>query len=139
MKEVFELFREVMLMASNMWMVGCKRTRSTKLFQVDMYHQDRSWTEADNEFHCSCVLVYLDKMTIPLSLMLDQSTKAKQPPIREVARTGEILDVAYMSMHAAMLEDCQELVKMSCKYFEDYINMKKLLSNEQDALLDRHR
>ncbi|MED6146546.1 hypothetical protein PIB30_035444 [Stylosanthes scabra] len=90
--------------------------------------------------HLVGVLVYLDRMKIPQSLILDRWTKkAKQTPIKEVSRTGEIPDAAYMSMHAAMLEDCRELVKLSCKYFEDYYDVKKRQANERDVLLDRHR
>ncbi|KAL4329198.1 hypothetical protein AHAS_Ahas13G0276100 [Arachis hypogaea] len=29
-----------------------------------------------------------------------------------------------MSMHAAMLDDCRELVSLSCRFFEDYVDVK---------------
>ncbi|XLT03975.1 hypothetical protein HN51_042724 [Arachis hypogaea] len=74
------------------------------------------------------------------SLILGRWTKkAKQPPINNHVFSGEIPDAAYMSMHAAMLDDCRELVKLSCSYFEDYFEVKTKIANERDALREKIR
>ncbi|QHN84754.1 uncharacterized protein DS421_16g531370 [Arachis hypogaea] len=61
------------------------------------------------------VLVYLNMMAIPKSLILDWWTKrAKQPRApSDGVRVGEIPDATYMSMHAAMLDDCRELTNIA--------------------------
>ncbi|RYR75782.1 hypothetical protein Ahy_A01g000367 [Arachis hypogaea] len=134
-REVFVLFREVLLLASNVRVVSSKKTSTCTLFEVAMYCQGRSWNvswgEMDDEFRCSClrmesfgipcvhitgVLVRLNMVVIPDSLIL-----------------------AYMSMHAAMLDDCRELVKLSCSYFEDYFEVKTKIANERDALREKIR
>ncbi|KAL4373823.1 uncharacterized protein DS421_5g149300 [Arachis hypogaea] len=122
-----------------------------------MYCQGRSWNvswgEIDDEFRCSClrmksfgipcvhivgVLVRLNMVVIPGSLILGRWTKkAKQPPINNHVFSGEIPDAAYMSMHAAMLDDCRELVKLSCSNFEDYFEVKTKIANERDALREK--
>ncbi|MED6197426.1 hypothetical protein PIB30_056405 [Stylosanthes scabra] len=38
-----------------------------------------------------------------------------------------------------MLEDCRELVKLSCRFFEDYHDVKTKLANERQALPEKHR
>ncbi|RYR62196.1 hypothetical protein Ahy_A04g019597 [Arachis hypogaea] len=111
--------------------------------------------EIDDEFRCSClrmesfgipcvhivgVLVRLNMVVIPGSLILGRWTKkAKQPPINNHVFSGEIPDAAYMSMHAAMLDDCRELVKLSCSNFEDYFEVKTKIANERDALREKIR
>ncbi|RYR39192.1 hypothetical protein Ahy_A09g044673 [Arachis hypogaea] len=65
--------------------------------------------------------------------------KAKQPPINNHVFSGEIPDAAYMSMHVAMLDDCRELVKLSCSNFEDYFEVKTKMANERDALREKIR
>ncbi|RYR28306.1 hypothetical protein Ahy_B01g052421 isoform E [Arachis hypogaea] len=159
-REVFELFREVLMLASNIRVVSTKRTSACVLFEVAMYCKQRSWAvswaEEDDEFSCSCqrmeffgllcvhmvvVLVYLNMTAIPKGLILDRWTKrAKQPraPCDET-RVGEIPDAAYMSMHAAMLDDCRELVSLSCQFFEDYVDVKTRLAKERQSLQDKHR
>ncbi|RYR13752.1 protein FAR1-RELATED SEQUENCE 9-like [Arachis ipaensis] len=149
-REVFVLFREVLLLASNVRVVSSKKTSTCTLFEVAMYCQGRSWNiswgEMDDEFRCSClrmesfgipcvhiigVLVRLNMIVIPDSLILGRWTKkAKQSPINNYVFSGEIPDAAYMSMHAAMLDDCRELVKLSCSYFEDYFEVKTKIANE---------
>ncbi|KAL4294792.1 hypothetical protein AHAS_Ahas18G0263500 [Arachis hypogaea] len=42
-KEVFELFREVLMLASNVRVVFTKRTNACVLFEVAMYCKQRSW------------------------------------------------------------------------------------------------
>ncbi|KAL4299050.1 hypothetical protein AHAS_Ahas17G0062100 [Arachis hypogaea] len=122
-REVFELFREVLMLASNVRVVSTKRTSACVLFEVAMYCKQRSWAvswaEKDDEFSCSCqrmesfglpcvhmvgVLVYLNMTAIPKGLILDRWTKrAKQPRAPcDGTRVGEIPDAAYMSMHAAI-------------------------------------
>ncbi|KAL4394752.1 hypothetical protein AHAS_Ahas02G0183400 [Arachis hypogaea] len=144
-REVFELFWEVLMLASNVRVVSTMRTSACVLFEVAMYCKQRSWAmswaEEDDEFSCSCqrmesfelpcihmvgVLVYLNMTAIPRSLILELWTKrAKQlrAPC-DGTRVGEIPDAAYMSMHAAMLDDCRELVSLSCWFFEDYVDFK---------------
>ncbi|XP_015962294.1 protein FAR1-RELATED SEQUENCE 5-like [Arachis duranensis] len=158
-REVFVLFREVLLLASNVRIVSSKKTSTCTLFEVAMYCQGRSWNvswgEIDDEFRCSClrmesfgipcvhivgVLVRLNMVVIPGSLILGRWTKkAKQPPINNHVFSGEIPDAAYMSMHAAMLDDCRELVKLSCSNFEDYFEVKTKIANERDALREKIR
>ncbi|XP_057734540.1 uncharacterized protein LOC130949976 [Arachis stenosperma] len=125
-----------------------------------MYCKQRSWNvscaEEDDEFSCSCqrmesfgipcvhmvgVLVYLNMTAIPKGLILDQWTKkAKQPRAPcDGTHVGEIPDAAYMSMHAAMLNDCRELVSLSCRFFEDYVDVKTRLAKERQSLRDKHR
>ncbi|RYQ88529.1 hypothetical protein Ahy_B09g095663 isoform E [Arachis hypogaea] len=144
-REVFKLFREVLMLASNVRVVSTKRTSACVLFEVAMYCKQRSWAvswaEEDDEFSCSCqwmesfglpcvhmvgVLVYLNMTTIPKGLILDRWAKrTKQPRAPcDKTRVGEIPDAAYMSMHAAMLDDCRELVSLSCWFFEDYVDVK---------------
>ncbi|RYR53068.1 hypothetical protein Ahy_A06g027953 [Arachis hypogaea] len=129
-REIFKLFREVLMLASNVRVVSTKRTSACVLFEVAMYCKQRSgamsWAEEDDEFSCSCqrmesfglpcvhmvgVLVYLNMTAIPKGLILDWWTKrAKQPRAPcDRTRVGEIPNAAYMSMHAAMLDDCREL------------------------------
>ncbi|XP_016192260.1 protein FAR1-RELATED SEQUENCE 5-like [Arachis ipaensis] len=93
-KEVFELFWEVLILASNVRVVSTKRTSACVLFEVTMYCKQRSWAvswaEEDVEFSCSCqrmesfglpyvhmvgVLVYLNMTAIPRSLILERWTK----------------------------------------------------------------
>ncbi|MED6221002.1 hypothetical protein PIB30_117965 [Stylosanthes scabra] len=156
-KEVFRLFREVLLLASNVRVISSKRTSSCLLFEVGMYRQHRRWSVAwddeDDEFHCSClrmesfgipcvhivgVLVYLDIAIIPGNLILNRWTKkAKQSRHIDGVRQGEIPDSAYMSMHAAMLDDCRELVKLACRNFEDYFEVKKRIATERDVLREK--
>ncbi|XP_057745349.1 protein FAR-RED ELONGATED HYPOCOTYL 3-like [Arachis stenosperma] len=159
-REVFELFREVLMLASNARVVSTKRTSACVLFEVAMYCKQRSWVvswaEEDDEFSCSCqrmesfglpcihmvgVLVYLNITAIPRSLILELWTKrAKQPCApSDGTRVGEIPDAAYMSMHAAMLDDCRELVNLSCRFFEDYVDFKTRLANECQSLRDKRR
>ncbi|RYR66711.1 hypothetical protein Ahy_A03g012777 [Arachis hypogaea] len=71
--------------------------------------------------HMVGVLVYLSMTTIPRSLIFDRWIKKANDKIC----VGEIPDAAYMSMHAAMLEDCRELVNLSCWFFEDYFDVKQ--------------
>ncbi|KAL4294793.1 hypothetical protein AHAS_Ahas18G0263600 [Arachis hypogaea] len=87
------------------------------------------------------VLVYLNMIVIPRSLILNRWTKrAKQlSATSDRVRVGEIPDAAYMSMHAAMLEDCRELVNFSCRLFEDYLDVKTRLGKEHQSLRDKHR
>ncbi|RYR01702.1 hypothetical protein Ahy_B06g080565 [Arachis hypogaea] len=82
--------------------------------------------------HMVGVLVYLNMMAIPKSLILDWWTKrAKQPRApSDGVRVGEIPDATYMSMHAAMLDDCREL---------DYVDVKTRLVKECQSLRDKHR
>ncbi|KAL4294191.1 hypothetical protein AHAS_Ahas18G0203400 [Arachis hypogaea] len=159
-REVFELFREVLMLASNVRVVSTKRTSTCVLFEIAMYCKQRSWAmswaEEDDEFSCSCqrmesfglpyvhmvgVLVYLNMTAIPRSLILERWMKrAKQPRApNEGVRVGEIPDAAYMSMHAAMLDDCRELVSFSCQFFEDYVNVKTRLAKERQSLREKHR
>ncbi|MED6177742.1 hypothetical protein PIB30_100906 [Stylosanthes scabra] len=44
-----------------------------------------------------------------------------------------------MSMHAAMLDDCRELVKLSCRNFEDYFEVKKRIATERELLMAKSR
>ncbi|XP_057719767.1 protein FAR1-RELATED SEQUENCE 5-like [Arachis stenosperma] len=93
-REVFKLFREVLMLASNVRVVSTKRTSACVLFKVAMYCRQRlwavSWAEEDDEFSCSyqrmesfglpCVhkvgvLVYLNMTAIPKGLILDRWTK----------------------------------------------------------------
>ncbi|XP_016172740.1 protein FAR1-RELATED SEQUENCE 5-like [Arachis ipaensis] len=159
-REVFKLFREVLMLASNVRVVSTKRTSACVLFEVAMYCKQRSWAvswaEEDDEFSCSCqwmesfglpcvhmvgVLVYLNMTTIPKGLILDRWAKrTKQPRAPcDKTRVGEIPDAAYMSMHAAMLDDCRELVSLSCWFFEDYVDVKTRLAKERQSLRDKHR
>ncbi|QHO21610.1 uncharacterized protein DS421_11g348260 [Arachis hypogaea] len=87
------------------------------------------------------VLVYLNMTAISRSLILERWTKrAKQSCApSDGVRVGEIPDVAYMSMHAAMLDDCRKLVSLSCRFFEDYVDMKTRLAKERQSLRDKHR
>ncbi|RYQ99479.1 hypothetical protein Ahy_B07g087410 [Arachis hypogaea] len=158
-REVFELFWEVLMLARNVRVVSTKRTSACVLFEVTMYCKQQSWAvswaEEDGEFNCSCqcmesfglscvhmvgVLVYLNMIAIPRSLILDRCTKrAKQPSAASnEVRVGEILDTAYRSMHAAMLDDCRELVNLSCRFFEDYLDVKTRLARERQSLRDKH-
>ncbi|KAL4299557.1 hypothetical protein AHAS_Ahas17G0112800 [Arachis hypogaea] len=158
-REVFELFWEVLMLARNVRVVSTKRTSACVLFEVTMYCKQQSWAvswaEEDGEFNCSCqcmesfglscvhmvgVLVYLNMIAIPRSLILDRCTKrAKQPSAASnEVRVGEILDTAYRSMHAAMLDDCRELVNLSCRFFEDYLDVKTRLARERQSLQDKH-
>ncbi|XP_016192065.1 protein FAR1-RELATED SEQUENCE 9-like [Arachis ipaensis] len=133
-KEVFELFREVLLLSSNVRVVSCKKTSTCSLFEVTMYCRDQSWSvawdEADDEFTCSClrmesfgipcvhmvgVFVYLNITQLPVKTICKGWTKkAKQPAVDSSGQVGEIPDTAYMSMHAALLNDCRELIKLAC-------------------------
>ncbi|QHO49658.1 protein FAR-RED IMPAIRED RESPONSE 1-like [Arachis hypogaea] len=89
-REVFELFREVLILASNVRVVSTKRTSTCVLFEVAMYCKQRSWAvswaEEDDKFSCFCqrmesfglpcvhmvgVLVYLNMKAIPRSLILE--------------------------------------------------------------------
>ncbi|RYR54140.1 hypothetical protein Ahy_A06g029396 [Arachis hypogaea] len=100
-REIFVLFREVLLLASNVRVISSKKTSTCTLFEVAMYCQGRSWNvswgEIDDEFRCSClhmesfkiscvhivgVLVRLNIVVNPDSLILGHWTKkAKQLPI----------------------------------------------------------
>ncbi|QHO11502.1 Protein FAR1-RELATED SEQUENCE [Arachis hypogaea] len=124
-----------------------------------MYCQQRSWnvawTELDEEFTCSClqmesfgipcvhilgVLVYLNITVIPALLILERWTKkAKQPMLNNVRRVGEIPNAAYISMHVVMLDNCRDLIRLSCCYFEDYFGLKNKIANERVALREKHR
>ncbi|RYR04349.1 hypothetical protein Ahy_B06g084046 [Arachis hypogaea] len=112
--------------------------------------------EEDDEFSCLCqhmesfrlpcvhmvgILVYLNMTTIPRSLILDWWTKrAKQPSATsDGVRVGKIPDTTYISMHAAMLDNYRELVNLSCRFFDDYLNMKTRLAREHQFLWDKHR
>ncbi|XP_016206030.1 protein FAR-RED ELONGATED HYPOCOTYL 3-like [Arachis ipaensis] len=57
-REVFELFREVLMLASNVRVVSNKSTSACVLFKVAMYCKQRSWAvswaEEDDKFSCSC-------------------------------------------------------------------------------------
>ncbi|KAL4276147.1 hypothetical protein AHAS_Ahas20G0178100 [Arachis hypogaea] len=158
-KEVFLLFREVLLFSSNVRVVSRKKTTSCTLFEVTMYCQQRcwnvAWAKTEEEFTCSClhiesfgipcvyivgVLVYLNITIIPAMLILERWTKrAKQPTLNTVTRVGEIPDAAYMSMHAAMFDDCRDLIRLSCRHFEYYFELKTRIANERAALREKHR
>ncbi|XP_016164725.1 protein FAR1-RELATED SEQUENCE 5-like [Arachis ipaensis] len=88
-RKVFVLFREVLLLTSNVRVVSSKKTSTCTLFEVAMYRQGRSWNiswgEMDDEFRCSylrmesigipCVhivgvLIRLNMVVIPDSLVL---------------------------------------------------------------------
>ncbi|XP_016173424.1 protein FAR1-RELATED SEQUENCE 5-like [Arachis ipaensis] len=90
-REVFELFREVLMLASNVRVVSTKRMSACVLFEVAMYCKQRSWAvswaEEDDEFSSSCqrmesfglpcihmvgVLVYLNMTAIPKGVILDR-------------------------------------------------------------------
>ncbi|RYR48147.1 hypothetical protein Ahy_A07g034137 [Arachis hypogaea] len=133
-KEVFELFREVLLLSSNVRVVSCKKTSTCSLFEVTMYCRYRSWSvawdEVDDEFTCSClhmesfgipcvhmvgVFVYLNITQLLVKTICERWTKkAKQAAVDPSGQVGEIPDAAYMSMHAALLNDCRELIKLAC-------------------------
>ncbi|KAL4356332.1 hypothetical protein AHAS_Ahas09G0076100 [Arachis hypogaea] len=133
------------------------RLEELERFVATVYTRGRSWNiywgEMDDEFRCSClriesfgipcmhivgVLVRLNMVVIPDSLILGHWTKkAKQSLINNHIFSGEISNVAYMSMHAAMLDDCRELVKLSCSYFEDYFKVKTKIANEREALREK--
>ncbi|QHO57903.1 Protein FAR1-RELATED SEQUENCE [Arachis hypogaea] len=159
-REVFELFLEVLMLASNVRVVSTKRTSACVLFEVAMYCKQRSWAvswaEEDDEFSCfyqrmesfrlpcvhmAGVLVYLNMTAIPRSLILERWTKrAKQPRAHSNGvHVGEIPDAAYMSMHAAMLDDCRELVSLSCRFFEGFVDVKTRFAKERQSLRDKHR
>ncbi|RYQ90354.1 hypothetical protein Ahy_B09g096477 [Arachis hypogaea] len=106
-REVFELFQEVLMLASNVRVVSTKRTSTCVLFEVAMYCKQRSWAEEDDEFSCSCqrmesfglpcvhmvgFMVYLNMTAIPRSLILEWWIKrAKQPRTpSDGVRVGEI-------------------------------------------------
>ncbi|RYR58331.1 hypothetical protein Ahy_A05g024019 [Arachis hypogaea] len=56
--------------------------------------------------------------------ILFETKRAKQPSATsDRICVGEILNAAYMSMHAAILEDCMELVNLSCRFFDDYFHV----------------
>ncbi|KAL4398521.1 hypothetical protein AHAS_Ahas01G0300200 [Arachis hypogaea] len=106
------LLREVLLLASNVRVVSLKKTKTCTLFELAMYCQD--------------------------SLIQSRWTKkAKQPPMNNHIFSGEIPDATYMSMHAAILDDCRELVKLSCSYFENYFEVKTKIANEREALREK--
>ncbi|MED6167444.1 hypothetical protein PIB30_118301 [Stylosanthes scabra] len=44
-----------------------------------------------------------------------------------------------MSMQAAMLNDCRELVRLSCKNFADYYEVKRRIAKERECLLAKQR
>ncbi|XP_057730219.1 protein FAR-RED ELONGATED HYPOCOTYL 3-like [Arachis stenosperma] len=159
-REVFKLFREVLMLASNVRVVSTKRTSTCVLFKVIIYCKQISWVvswaEEDDKFICSCqqmesfelpcvhmvgVLVYLNMTSIPKGLILDRWTKrAKQPRAPcDGTRVGEIPDATYMSIHAAILDDCRELMSLSCRFFEDYVDVKTRLAKERQSLRDKHR
>ncbi|MED6146734.1 hypothetical protein PIB30_117286 [Stylosanthes scabra] len=158
-KEVFMLFREVLLLASNVRVVSSKRTSACTLFEVGMYRKEKiwsvAWDEEEDDFQCSClrmesfglpcvhivgVLISLDLDIIPPKMVLNRWTKkAKQPTQVDGPREGEIPDSAYMSMHAAMMDDCRELVKLSCRNFGDYYEVKKRINAERDLLREKNR
>ncbi|RYR50294.1 hypothetical protein Ahy_A07g036896 [Arachis hypogaea] len=91
--------------------------------------------------HLVGVVVYLNMTANPRSLILEGWTKrTKQLHAHsDRVRVGEILDAAYMSMHAAMLDDCRELVSLSCRFFEDYVDVKTRLAKERQSLRNKHR
>ncbi|XP_016192111.1 protein FAR-RED IMPAIRED RESPONSE 1-like [Arachis ipaensis] len=158
-KDVFELFREVLLLSSNVRVVSCKKTSTCSLFEVTMYCRDRSWSvawdKADDEFTCSClrmesfgipcvhmvgVFVYLNITQLPVKTICERWTKkAKQAAVDPSGQVGEIPDAAYMSMHAALLNDCRELIKLACQYFEDYSELKSMIRNQSNVLREKHR
>ncbi|KAL4275818.1 hypothetical protein AHAS_Ahas20G0145200 [Arachis hypogaea] len=100
--------------------VSSKKIGACTLFEVAMYYKQRAWVvawaEEDEEFSFSCQRVSNDDI-----------------------RVGEIPDAAYMSMHATMLDDCRELVNLSCRFFEDYFDMKKILAKERLSLREKYR
>ncbi|MED6119265.1 hypothetical protein PIB30_010190 [Stylosanthes scabra] len=85
--------------------------------------------------HIVGVLVSLDIDVIPEKLILNWWTKkAKQSRNVDTAQEGEIPYSAYMSMHAAMLDDYRELVKLCCRNFGDYFEVKKKIATKRDLL-----
>ncbi|MED6144279.1 hypothetical protein PIB30_014139 [Stylosanthes scabra] len=44
-----------------------------------------------------------------------------------------------MSMHAAMLDDCRELVRLCCHSFQDYFEVKRKIAKEREALLAKQK
>ncbi|RYR73560.1 hypothetical protein Ahy_A02g007952 [Arachis hypogaea] len=129
-REVFVLFREVLLLASNVRVVSSKKTSTCTLFEVIMYCQGRSWNvswdEMDDEFRCSCL--NMESFGIPYIHIVGVLVRLNMVVIP---------DAAYMSMHVAMLNDYRELVKLSCSYFEDYFDVKTKIANEREALREK--
>ncbi|RYQ84955.1 hypothetical protein Ahy_B10g104464 [Arachis hypogaea] len=145
-REVFVIFWEVLLLASNVRVVSSKKTSRCTLFEVAMYCQGKSWNVSwgrmDDEFRCSClhmesfgipyvhivgVLIRLNMVVILNSLILGRWTKkAKQPPINNHIFSGEIPDAAYM-------------MKLFCSYFEDYFEVKTKLAHKREALIEKIR
>ncbi|RYR51946.1 hypothetical protein Ahy_A06g026885 [Arachis hypogaea] len=143
-REVFELFRVVLMLASNVRVVSTKRTSTFVLFEVAMYYKQISWVvswaEEDDEFNCSCQR--MESFGLPCVHMVGVlwTKRAKQPSAAsDGVRVGEIPNATYMSMHATMLDDCRELVNLSCRFFEDYLDVNTRLAREQQSLRDKHR
>ncbi|RYR08976.1 hypothetical protein Ahy_B05g076908 [Arachis hypogaea] len=145
-KEVFELFQ------------SCFHQEDEHL--CFLRGRNISWvvasTNKDEEFSYSChcmesfgllcvhmvrVLVYLNMTTIPRNLILDRWIKrAKQPSATsDRIYVREIPNAAYISMNAAILEDCRELVNLSCRFFDDYFDVKTRLAKGHLSLQEKHR
>ncbi|RYR25272.1 hypothetical protein Ahy_B02g058955 [Arachis hypogaea] len=109
-KEVFELFREALLLASNVRVVSCKklarvpclRSPCTARIGLGVLLRTRRMT---NLLACACIWNHLT-FFLPVKTIYERWTKkAKQPATDPSRQVGEIPDVAYMSMHVALLND----------------------------------
>ena len=157
-REVFCVFREVLMMAGTVKVVGFKETSSARIFLVRRYCNSSkvfhvSYYANEMELRCSClrmesnglpcmhilgVLVFLDITELPKCLILDRWTKkTKHSIIRKHEASGELTDVAHMGMYAVLLDDCRDMCKLACQSFEDYADVKERVATERGWLRAR--
>ncbi|CAJ2664161.1 protein FAR1-RELATED SEQUENCE 5-like [Trifolium pratense] len=149
-KNVFFLFRTIMQKSSAVKVVGCKQTASCFIYIVNKYcRSDSEWHVSywpvSMEIKCSClrmesigipcdhivcVMVYLNMVEIPSSLVLDRWTKNVKD-LSNYTRQGQSGGWDSMSVcrYKSLNQRCREINSLVCKNPEAYAETIELLND----------
>ncbi|XLR43818.1 protein FAR1-RELATED SEQUENCE 5-like [Arachis hypogaea] len=159
-REVFYLFRSLLLKASSVIIVDWRETSCSVNYDVRKYCElTRKWVVSywpgSSEFRCSCqrmesfgipcvhiirLLIYLQITELPESLILRRWTmKAKEAHIRLEQQGSLVGDGSYESRIAAMNDELEGLPFAACGDLSDFKDVMEWVRNKKAELFAKHK
>jgi hypothetical protein len=158
-KNVFFLFRSIMQKSCAVKVVGCKQTASCFIYIVNKYcRSDCEWHvsywPSNMEIKCSClrmesigipcdhivcVMVYLNMVEIPSTLVLDRWTKnAKE--LSNYTTQGQTSGWDSMSVcrYKSLNQRCRDINNLVCKNPEAYAETMALLNDHYELAKSKY-
>ena len=155
-REVFYIFRSLLLKTSTVKVVAWKETASVVIFVVSKYCDPHkawhvSYCPANKELRCSCgrmesfgipcvhminIMVFLDFDKLPESLILKRWTmKAKEGIVFDNGQQSTFEDNFYISRVVSMSDSWEDLTHIACRYLDDFNDVMDWVANKKAELL----